>query len=323
MNKILAFLIILITLISCDKQECDTYPSVDITEVNLNRLEVGFDKLKSKEEITNFLNQNLSLKNGFLMGLQYPDSFIVDYLYRVNNSPAADTLHNETANTYGDFGKWKEQFDLSFSLLSHYYPNEKSRSINTFIPGLSRDLYVDDTSVFIGVDYFLGPKASFRPQNYQYILKRYVPEAIAPMTMMFISGKYNESDMGSNTLLSEMIYYGKAYYFTKKMLPCAQDSLIVGFTKEEFEGSENHLKDIWAHFVEKELLFITKEREKQRYVGERPNVTEIGNKCPGRIGQYVGYKIVQSFMENNEVSLPELMALKDAKYLFERSKFKP
>ena len=208
------------------------------------------------------------------------------------------------------------------TLLNHYYPNEKARTLNTFIPGLSRDLHVDDTSVYIGIDYFLGPKATFRPQNYQYILKRYVPEAIAPMTMMFISGKYNESNMGSNTLLSEMIYYGKAFYFTKKMLPCSPDSLIVGFSTEEITGSEKHLANVWAYFIEKELLYITQEREKQRYVGERPNVTEIGNKCPGRIGQYVGWQIVKAYMENNDVTLAELLNA-PAQTVFNKSKYKP
>lgn len=324
MYKYLLFFSILILLISCSQKECEEFPEVQKVDIKLNSLEKDFGKLKTKSEIQQFLNQHKGLKNGFLMGLQYPDSFIVDYLYRVNTSPAADTLYKECETIYGDFSIWKNQFQEAFSLLKYYFPDEEIRTINTFIPGLSRDLHVDDTSVFIGIDYFLGERATFRPQNYQYILKRYRPEAIAPMTMMYVSGKYNESDLGSNTLLSEMIFFGKAYYFTKKMLPCVQDSLIVGFSSEEFEGSEKHIKTIWAHFVENELLYITKEREKQRYVGERPKVTEIGNKCPGRIGQFLGWKIVDAFMtENPNVSLAELMSIKDAKIIFEKSKFKP
>lgn len=324
MKKYLIPFLVIVVFGSCSKQECDESPSVEMVDVKVNRLDAGFDKLKSKEEISDFLNQNIALKNTFLMGLQYPDSFIVDYLYRVNNSPAVDTLHKECAETYGDFSILENQFSTAFSLLQHYYPNEEVRGVNTFIPGLSKDLHVDDTSVFVGIDYFLGPKATFRAQNYEYILKRYIPESIVPMTMMFISGKYNESNMGSNTLLSEMIYYGKSYYFAKKMSPCVQDSIVIGFSSEEFDGSNKHLERIWSYFVEGELLFITQEREKQRYVGERPIVTEIGNKCPGRIGQFLGWKIVSAFMENNpEVTLPQLMAEKDAKKIFEKSKFKP
>ena len=47
---------------------------------------------------------------------------------------------------------------------------------------------------------------------------------------------------------------------------------------------------------------------KNKYVNERPNVTEIGNECPGRIGQWLGWKIVNAYMKNNpEVTLQELM----------------
>ena len=49
---------------------------------------------------------------------------------------------------------------------------------------------------------------------------------------------------------------------------------------------------------------------------------EIDNESPGRIGVWIGWQIVRSFMNNNEVSLQQLMTL-DAKEIFERSKYKP
>lgn len=324
MYKVLLFLFVLILLQSCESTECVDHPAIESVDIKVIRLENDFKLVKSTDDINTFLNSHLDLKNNFLLGLQYPDSFIVDYLYRVNNSPGADTIYSECESTFNDFTFWKEQFGQSFALLQNYFPEEKPRTINTFISGLTRDLFVNDTSVFVGIDYFLGPKATFRPQNYQYVLKRYTPETVAPMTFMYISGKYNESDMKSNTLLSEMIYYGKSYYFTKQMLPCVADSLIIGFSKEEAEGSEDNMKRVWSHFVENELLYITNEREKQRYIGERPNVTEIGNKCPGRIGQWLGWQIVNAYMAKNpEVSLKQLMASTDAKGIFEKSKFRP
>jgi len=41
-----------------------------------------------------------------------------------------------------------------------------------------------------------------------------------------------------------------------------------------------------------------------------------------RIGQYMGYRIVSTFMENNDVSLQQLMEI-DSKTIFEKSRFKP
>ena len=56
---------------------------------------------------------------------------------------------------------------------------------------------------------------------------------------------------------------------------------------------------------------------------ERPNIPEIGEKCPGRIGSWVGLDIIRAYMENNpEISLQELMANPDAKDILNKSKYK-
>jgi uncharacterized protein YjaZ len=50
---------------------------------------------------------------------------------------------------------------------------------------------------------------------------------------------------------------------------------------------------------------------------------EIDNESPGRVGQWIGWQIVRSFMENNpQVTVQELL-LMDAKQIFEKSKYKP
>jgi hypothetical protein len=63
---------------------------------------------------------------------------------------------------------------------------------------------------------------------------------------------------------------------------------------------------------------------KQRYLGERPFTIEVGEKCPGRIAQWVGWQIVMSYMNNHpDVTLPELMLMMDADKLFKESRYKP
>ena len=46
------------------------------------------------------------------------------------------------------------------------------------------------------------------------------------------------------------------------------------------------------------------------------------NKSPGRIGVYIGWQIVRSYMRNNDVSLRELMKTKED-IIFQKSKYKP
>jgi hypothetical protein len=81
---------------------------------------------------------------------------------------------------------------------------------------------------------------------------------------------------------------------------------------------------IWAHFIQKSLLFETSHFKVNKYTGERPNVPEISARCPGRIATWIGWQIVKKYMaENPQVTLPQLMAQNDAQKIFTLSKYKP
>ena len=60
------------------------------------------------------------------------------------------------------------------------------------------------------------------------------------------------------------------------------------------------------------MLFVQKSKF---YLG-------LDAESPGRVGQWLGWQIVRSYMENNDTSLKEMLAL-DAKTIFDKSKYKP
>ena len=54
-----------------------------------------------------------------------------------------------------------------------------------------------------------------------------------------------------------------------------------------------------------------------------PNTAVFGDSSPGFIGQFVGYRIVEAFLEKNkETSLDKLLKI-PAKIIFEQAKYKP
>ena len=121
-----------------------------------------------------------------------------------------------------------------------------------------------------------------------------------------------------------MIAYGKAYYFAKRMMPCTPDSVFIAYTNEEITGSRKNEGLIWYRLVEDQVLYQTSHQVKQKYIDERPKTIEVGEKCPGRIGTWVGWQIVNEYMQRNaETTLPELMTLSNPDQLFKDSKYKP
>ena len=75
----------------------------------------------------------------------------------------------------------------------------------------------------------------------------------------------------------------------------------------------------------KELLYSTDQKLDARFLNLAPFskfYLELDNESPGGIGRYIGYNIVKSYMENNDVSLQNLFE-KSSEEIFNNSKYKP
>ena len=292
--------------------------------VKIRRLERELFKLSSQESVRNFLRQNSLFAENFLQSSQYPhDSVLVNRLYRMVNDRNLDTLFQQTQAAFGDLSGLEKEFAEAFRYVKYYYPQFHPPQIYTLVSGFGTDLFVSDSLIVIGLDYYLGDRSKYRPDVPNYIQRRYRLEYLVPSVITLLSQSYNATDLLDHTLLAEMVFYGKAYEFTAAMLPDAPDSLIIGYTGKQLAGTQANQGLIWAHFVEKKLLYETSTMVKTKYTGERPYTAEISPDCPGAIGRWLGWRIVQEYRQRHpDVTLPGLMKNKDAKSIFSESKYK-
>lgn len=328
MKKILNFLLISLVIFGCgEKDACNDAPdasNIPVT-VTIERVEEELFKNKSKAQIRAYLQKDKLLANHFFNVNKYPnDSLIVNSLYNTLNHPSLDTVYRETQAVFGDMNDVKAQFEEAFRNIKYYYPDFYIPKIKTIITGLNNDLYVSDSLIVIGLDFFLGPKGTYIPNIPNYVLKRYQKQYLVSIVVSLISQKYNQVNMLDKSLLAEMIYYGKSYEFVKTMMPCTNDTIILGYDKQEVIDCDIYESVIWANFVQNNLLFKTDHFTVNKFVGESPKTYEIGDKCPGRIGRWVGWRIIQKYRKENEaVKIQDLMKNNDAKKIFEASKYKP
>jgi len=309
--------------------DCIDAPSLtenELINVEVERLEKSFFKLESVSELTDFITSHPVLADEFLGRQQYPSDSILAYeLFKFIKNPYVDTLYQETEAYYDEFSDLKKEFEQAFSYLKHYYPEFTAPKIKTMVTGFgSSEMYVGEDQIIIGLEFYLGDKAKYRPPGIpQYILTRYDKPYIVPAVMLLYADRFLKETKSDNTMLADMVYYGKKYYFAKQMLPCANDSLLVWYSGVQLADVEQNRDAIWFHFLDNQLLYETNHFLKQKYMDERPKVMEIGEKCPGRIGSWVGLDIVRAYMVNNpEISLQELMANPNAKDILTKSKYK-
>jgi len=332
MRLLIVFLLASLILSSCQntvQDECVYAPDTKGITINLQyeALEEQLPAIKTKQDLVDFFSRNVTMRDHFFNRPAYPsDSVFINELFGRFSNPHLDTLLMETKTVFGDGAQLKEELTLAFTNLKSYYPDFQVPRIQTVITGLESDIFMSDSLIIIGLDYYLGEGARFRPNMYEYMLRRYEKNFIVPSIMLLygIDGNYNGTDLSDRTVLADMITYGKAYYFAKHMMPCVPDSVFIGYTAEEMAGARANQDIIWKKLVEDEAFYSITQQMKQRYIAERPKTYEIGDQAPGRIGTWIGWQIVNKYADkNSDLSLPQLMKVKDAKEIFTESKYKP
>ena len=328
----LAFFVVIVStcLISCsDKEEAcvfipETPSPVDLKLLPLQQTLVN---VKSKRELTQLFTKYPILRDEIFRRAEYPnDSVFLNEIYARLTNPHLDTLFTEVNRVFGDLSSLEQEFEQAFTNLKYYYPDFMPPKIQTVISGLDTDMYVSDSLIIVSLDFYLGRGAKYRPKTYDYLLRRYDTNDIVPSCLLIygISNRFNKVDVADKTVLADMIAYGKSFYFAKHMLPCVPDSVFIWYTPTEIHGSRENEDLIWKRFVESQVLFSTNNKTKQDYLGDRPITIQVGEKCPGRIGQWIGWQIVKKYADSHpETSLPKLMAASNAQKIFKESAYKP
>jgi hypothetical protein len=296
--------------------------------VDFEILQDSLANISSKDDLVKLLTRHTAVRDFMFRREEYPnDSAYINEIYERFTNPHLDTLLMETKRVFGDGSSLKDQFEEAFSNLNYYYPEFKAPKIQTVITGLlGTDLLVTDSLIVVSLDFFLGEGAKYRPKMYEYLLRKYDPNDIVPSCMLIygISNRFNINQPSDQTVLADMVAYGKAFYFAKHMLPCVADSVFIWYTPQEINGSRKNEDLIWARFIESQVLFATSKKVKQDYLGERPVTIQVGEKCPGRIGQWVGWRIINKYAETHpDITLPQLMSMDDAQKIFKVSRYKP
>ncbi|MBM3177318.1 MAG: gliding motility lipoprotein GldB [Bacteroidetes bacterium] len=332
MNKVLLVVTSLTVLLvsSCKEkttENCFTPPSAPLP-VNIEYESVlgEISQIRSKQDVVDLFKGREILMDYFFKRPEYPnDSAFINELYRRFTHKGFDTLVSETNKIFGDEVKVKKEFSDAYSHLKYYFPDARIPKIMTTVSGMENDLFFSDSLVIVGLDFFLGPNARYRPNLYNYMLGRYKPESVVPSVMLVtgISEGFNKIDPKDQTALAEMVAYGKAYVFAQHTIPCVPDSTLFGYTPAETAGVYANEDLIWKKMIDDELLFESSHLVKQKYLGERPNTTEISANCPGRIGMWTGMRMVGKYLRDNKLDVKKVMEENDANRLFRNSGYKP
>jgi len=325
--KFLPWLIFVGVLVgACQKKE-KAEKSVTKIQLDFVRVDRLFAEAKNVQTIDSLLKKHPEITVGYFQCPPEKIPFLAKDLFSLFQNPDLHKfyLQSQEANFYGG-DRLQKELTAAFQRIFDEFPQTKTPKIRTVFSGFgglsaefsAQNMVVTDSLIIIGLDFFMGKKGLYMPPNvYDYQIRKLEPAALVGQVVLQYSAFFNQQNPEDHTLLSDMIWYGKSYAFTKRVLPNVADTLLFGYTTQELAESNAFQGEVWEHFIDNSLLFKKDEVTKTKYVGERPKTPEIGPACPGSIGRWLGWVIVNQYMaQNPNINLPKLMANQEANKLF-------
>ncbi len=235
-------------------------------------------------------------------------------------------LFQEVGNAFRTFEAEEEGLVELFKHIKYYFPEYEVPKVITVTNDVDYNnrIILADTLLFVSLDNYLGSQ-----HKYYGGFQRYVAQSL--------DRNYLVSDVASafakkvvprprdRTFLAKMIYFGKELYLKDKLMPNSEDRLKIGYTEQELDWALANEEPMWRNFIENEYLYNTDTKLNQRFLEPAPFSKfglELDNESPGRLGRYLGWQIVRSFMDNNTVNLKHMLAM-PAEELFKKSNYKP
>jgi hypothetical protein len=293
----------------------------DLFSMNLDSIDQTVPKLKAKYgEFFDMFNYKVA-RLGSPKDVRYDyvmKKFLTDYFMSLD--------YNKVMSVFPNLDQLSTDLGKAFTNYKEYFPNKRIPRVFTCISGWNQSIVNSDTILGICLDKYLGRNCEYYDQLQLDKYMRYTmqKEYIVPDCMrLWGYATFSFKDSAAN-VLSNMLYEGKIWYYMKKILPDAPDSIVFGYTPDQLKWCNNNEKQMWTYLLEHKLLFTTDYMTVRKFIYPAPFTVYFTNESPGRAIVWLGYKIIEAYMKNNsDVTLAQLMAESDYQEILRKSNFKP
>lgn len=316
MKKLFTLFALVVALYSCDQKSKVEKAVEEIPiDIQVERFDKAFFEAKPED-----LPQ-LKREFPFFFPQGTDDKVWIDKM----QNPQWRELYGEVQKKFGNFDKEAGQIVALYKHIEYYFPKTKTPKVITMIADMdynTKAIYTDSL-VIVSLELYLGKTHRFY-QFPEYLKQNFEPNQILPDIVSSFATRQIPPPR-DNTLLSYMIYSGKELYLKDILLPEYSDADKMGYKPEQIAWCQENEGYMWRFFIDNQLLYDTDQKLLPRFINPAPFskfYLEIDNESPGRVGAWLGWQIVRAYMENNKVSVQQMLQT-ESKELFEKSKYKP
>lgn len=237
------------------------------------------------------------------------------------------------------FGQQTVAINNGLRYVKYYFPAYSlPKKLITFIGPFNGfvNIITPDNNLAVGLQSYMGTDYPvYRSEELQtmfpaYLSRRFAPEYIAVNSLKNIIDDIMSGSPNARRgapLIEQIVEQGKKLYLLDALLPMVEDTLKTGYTDAQLSLCKSNEKNIWAFFVQSELLYQTDPGQIASFVNDGPKTSELGEGFPGDIGQYIGFRIVKKWMERKKMDDKQeglsLLLNTSNKQVFEEAKYSP
>ncbi|WP_228852445.1 gliding motility lipoprotein GldB [Aegicerativicinus sediminis] len=315
--SIAVYTLLLLAVLSCVK---DNEREKEISKIPIKVEIERFDRILDDAQPSEF--ENLKKNYAFWFPRENADSLILN----LKADTIQQELFDEVKKEFLDTNDLQEGIESLFQHIKYFDPQFKEPRVITVTSRVDfrNKVIVTDSIVLIALDTYLGSDHFFYEGISRYLVQNLKRDQILPDLASAYAKKYI-MPKNRKKLLDEMIYYGKQLYFEDEVLPNVSDAAKIGYTEDQYLWAKANEFQIWTYFIEKELLYNTDTSLPNRFINPAPFskfYLQLDNESPGMLGRYIGWQIVNAYMENNDVKLMDML-IADPETIFKQSNFKP
>ena len=171
-------------------------------------------------------------------------------------------------------------------------------------------VYLNDSIIYLGLDMYVGankPSVLNSANTPNYIKEKKEKEFItSDLFLNLIANNYYKTPESDN-FISRIFSYGKLMAVLQRVLPKANIQELFKYSNSQAKWVVDNEYVIWEFIVKNKLLFSNESNVIDGWVNEAPFTNALGSESCPRVGVYIGWRIVEAYMDKYNVDVETML----------------
>ncbi len=312
--KTLLVLLIAVTIACAEKKKAYHMEVKSASPIEIARFDVAvhnfFVQSPSPQSLPYFVDSVGDFWNIYARHILLLDDapYYAQGMQRFLSDSVIVTLYNDVLCEFDDMKAEERELSLLIARYKILFPDRPVPCLQTHVSGLNHSIVTVDSLLSISLDCYLGSDYPLYASRYnKYELPLHQRHRITPDVGEVLL-RNAMPPMQGNTLIDAMVYEGRIAFLLSALIDSDDATLVMGYTPDQAAWCNNYEEKMWTAIIEQNHLYSADNITVRKYIQPAPFTATLSPDAPGRVGRWIGWRIVQKYVEQCEITPQELAA---------------